>query len=270
MSASAERVAAYWGRDNLGTRILDALAGAGKNLAALTIDDLAPVDQFHAGGKAATVRLARMAGFKPRTRVLDVGGGLGGPARTLAVEFGCRVTVLDLTESYIQAGRLLTDRLGLAARVEHHVGDALHLSFDDASFDAVWTQNSGMNIENKAALYQGIHRVLRPRGTLAMQEPMAGLVQPLIFPTMWAEDAATSFLGTPGEMRAVIESTGFRVNAWDDVPAETPGAGANATPPSYGIQQLVMGDRLAEILRAGVQNRQENRVVLVQAVFLKV
>src|SRR2546425_680758 len=95
---------AYWGRDRLEEKILDALAAAGKNVDSLTIDDLAPADQFHGGGKGATERLARLAGLKPGTRVLDVGGGLGGPARTLAGQFGCRVTVVDLTESYVRTG----------------------------------------------------------------------------------------------------------------------------------------------------------------------
>src|SRR5437763_11188453 len=142
---------AYWGRDGLEEKILDALAAAGKNVDALTIDDLAPADQFHGGGKVATERLARLAGLKPGTRVLDVGGGLGGPARTLAVEFGCRVTVCDLTESYVRAGEALTARLGLADRVTHRVGDALAL--EPAAWDVVWTQNSGMNIADKERLY---------------------------------------------------------------------------------------------------------------------
>src|SRR5205807_4478711 len=98
MSGSDARATnAYWGRDGLERKILDALAASGKNVDALTIDDLALADQFHGGGKGATERLARLAGLKPDTRVLDVGGGLGGPARTLAGQFGCRVTVIDLT-----------------------------------------------------------------------------------------------------------------------------------------------------------------------------
>ena len=91
----------YWGRDGLGQSILDALAAAGKDLDALTIDDLAPMDHFHGGGKPSNTRLAHLAGLTPDLRVLDVGGGLGGPARKLAVEFGCHVTVVDLTESYM-------------------------------------------------------------------------------------------------------------------------------------------------------------------------
>src|SRR5262249_49443355 len=144
------------------------------------IDDLAPFDQFHGGGKGATDRLAGLAGFAPGTRGLDVGGGIGGPARALATEHGCQGTGIDPTESYVQAAQMLTDRLGLADRVTHQVGNALELPFEDGSFDAVWTQNSGMNIPDKERLYTGFHRVLRPGGRLAIQEPMAGPVQPMI------------------------------------------------------------------------------------------
>src|SRR5215208_4964097 len=147
----AERGAAdgYWGRAGLGQAILDALAAQGKDLDALTVDDLAPLDQFHGGGKGATQRLARLAELAPGTRVLDVGGGVGGPARTLAARFGCQVTLVDPTESYVLAGQMLTERMGLADRLTHRIGSALDLPFDDGSFDLVWTQNSGMNIADK-------------------------------------------------------------------------------------------------------------------------
>ena len=82
----------------------------------------------------------------------DVGGGLGGPARTLASLFGCKVIAIDLTESYVQAAEILTDRIGLGDRVKHYVGNALELSFDDGAFDVVWTQQSGMNIRDKERL----------------------------------------------------------------------------------------------------------------------
>jgi SAM-dependent methyltransferase len=257
----------YWGRDGLDQTILDTLTTAGKNLALLTIDDLAPLDHFHGGGKAATLRLARLANLPVGARVLDVGGGLGGPARTLAVEFGCHVTGIDLTASYVQAATMLTAQLGLSDRVTHHTGNALALPFDDGTFDVVWTQNSGMNIVDKERLYAGFHRVLRPGGLLALQEPMAGPVQPPIFPVMWARDITASFLRTPAEMHTLIEATGFQVHTWDDVTAETSGANPGATAPTYSIQRLVMGEALDAITKAGHRNRDEGRIVMVQAVF---
>ena len=257
----------YWGREELGQAILDALSASGKDLDALTIDDLAPFDQFHAGGKAATERLARLADLTPGTRVLDVGGGFGGPARTLAVAFGCHVTVVDLTDSYVRAGEMLTVRMGLGDHVTHQIGDALELPFDDGAFDVVWMQNSGMNIRDKRRLYAGVRRALRSGGRYALQEPMYGPVQPLIYPVMWARDASSSFLHTPADMRALIELAGFRTRAWDDVTAELAPPPAGDAAPTSTIQTIVMGDALPSITEALARNAAEGRMVNVQAVF---
>jgi ubiquinone/menaquinone biosynthesis C-methylase UbiE len=263
----ARAIDAYWGRENLAEAILAALTARGTNLDALTPDATAPVDQFHGGGKPATERLARLAGAGPGMQVLDVGGGFGGPARTLAVEFGCLVTTVDLTASYVRAAQALTTRMRLDDRVSHHIGNALALPFPDATFDLVWTQNSGMNIADKERLYAGFHRVLRPGGLLALQEPMTGPVAPLLYPVMWARDPSTTFLRAPAEMRAVIEAAGFRLRAWDDVTAETAGPTTAATIPAHSIQRLVMGDAIDEIIRVGHRNRDEGRLASIQAVF---
>ena len=259
----------YWERDGLEQAILDALRSVGKNLDALTVEDLAPVDQFHGGGKKATDRLARVAKLSPGLRVLDVGGGLGGPARTLAVEHGCHVTIVDLTESYVRAGAALTARLGLGDRVQHRVGDALALDVPAGVFDVVWTQNSGMNIADKERLYAGFARALRPGGHLVQQEPMAGHVQPLVFPVMWARDAGSSFLRAPDAMRAVIEAAGFRALTFDDVSAEIAGPASVDAIPRESVQRIIMGDALPGIVAAQQRNREERRIVMVQAVFEK-
>lgn len=256
----------HWERKDLSEAILDALTESGKNLNALTLDDLAPFDQFHGGGKAFTLRLARLAELKAGMQVLDVGGGLGGPARTLALEFGCHVTVIDLTESYVQAGKTLTDLTRLGDRVTHQLGNALELPFEDESFDVVWTQNSGMNIPDKEQLYAGFHCVIRPNGVLAIQEPISGPNQPPHFPVMWSRDGRNHFVRTPEQIQAVIEAAGFQVRKWDDV-TELREESVNPRP-IQSIQKLVMGEvLLAEIMRTGQLNEAEKRLVMAQAVF---
>ncbi|MCC6438455.1 MAG: methyltransferase domain-containing protein [Acidimicrobiales bacterium] len=271
--SDAERTARYWGREDLVRVVLDALRSAGKDLDALSADDLAATDQFHGGGRPATLRLAELAGLHEPTadgtprRVLDVGGGLGGPARTLAGRFGCIVTVIDLTDSYVQVAQELTARVGFSERVTHRVGDALDLPFPDASFDVVWTQNSGMNIADKETLYRGFRRVLRPGGTLAFQEPMAGELSPPHFPVMWADDESMHHVWAPEEVRALLGRLGFVERVWEYA-TESTSSGNAPPPPPHAVQRLIMGDeKLAAIAAANRRNLDEGRSCTVHAVF---
>ena len=186
----------------------------------------------------------------------------------LAVEYDCTVATLDLADSYVEVAALLTKQLGLSGKVVHQVGDALAVPFEDASFDVVWTQNTGMNIADKERLYEGFYRVLRKKGLLVLQEPMAGRVQPLIFPVMWANDEAASFLRSPQEMRALMERAGFRLKAWEDVTEEFAAVGCSPNPGTT-IQGLVAGQALATITEASRRNRVEGRLVAIQAVLEK-
>ena len=268
MSEDAEEsqsVSDHWNREGLAQLILDYLGSSGKSMDALTIEDLAPVDQFHTGGMRATLELAALAEITKGANVLDVGGGLGGPARTLATEFGCNVTVIDLAESYVEAADIFTERLGLGDQVKHHVGNGLDLPFEDGAFNLVWTQQSGMNIRNKERLYEGFHRVTAPGGKLVFQEFMAGQVQPIIFPVMWAKDSTTSFLRAPGEMRELIKGVGFRELVWEEISATPSDAGGPQ--PEQRVPEMVMGDDLPAILLAGKKNSEEGRVVRIRAVF---
>jgi ubiquinone/menaquinone biosynthesis C-methylase UbiE len=261
-----DAVRRHWDRGGLRAAIEEILRTTAPGSGMSTIEDLAPLDQFHGGGLGFTRRLADLAGLGPGMHVLDVGGGLGGPARTLAVERGCRVTVVDLAESYNDAGCLLTAHMGLDDRVSLLVGDALALPFPDGTFDVVWTQNSGMNIAAKERLYAGFRRVLAPTGVLAIQEPMAGPVAPPAYPLMWALEPAHDHVRSQAAMRAVIEAAGFRTLTWSEVQVERRSPGTPT--PGHTIQRLVMGDeQLAAIMRATLVNEAERRLVMVQAVF---
>ncbi len=271
----AQSVNANYTSGDLGETILAAVRAAGKDPNALRPEDLAPVDQFHIGGKQTTRELIERAGLHAGMHILDVGGGLGGPARSLATDVGCTVTVLDLAEEYCKVGEMLTTRMGLSDRVTFQHGDALTMPFADSSFDAVWTQHSTMNIENKERLYAEIYRVLHPGGRLALHEVMAGPVQPIHFPVPWAYDATISFLRPPDVVRLLLKETRFTEIAWVDVTAPALAwfqAGAarqvNASsPPPLGLH-LLLSD-FATRGRNQIRNLAEGRTTVIQGVFAR-
>jgi SAM-dependent methyltransferase len=266
------KVSSHYARHDLAESIFNALRQTGKDLDALTMDDLAPVDHLHVRGKQSTIELAKLAAIGAGQRILDVGGGLGGPARTLATLFGCDVTVVDLTEEYCRVGEMLTARVGLSDRVRHRYGNALALPFPDSSFDRVWTQHSTMNIEDKATIYAEFRRVLRHDGRYALHEIMQGETTPIHFPVPWARDPAISFLQPPQTQRGLIEAAGFSNLQWLD---ETANARdwydkrlqhASAGLPPLGVH-LILGEDIVAMSRNQIRNLNENRIAIVQGVF---
>lgn len=203
-------VSAHYTTVDLGAAILAAIRERGGDPERPTFEDLAPFDHFHNGGHPATLALLRLADPPRGARVLDVGGGIGGPARTLAHDLGCQVTVLDATPAFCEVGAMLTARVGLGDRVAFRHGSAVAMPFADGSFDLVWMQNVGMNIAEKGRLYTEIARVLKPGGRFALQEVLAGAAQPAHYPMPWAATAGESFLLTAEGLRDALATAGLR------------------------------------------------------------
>ncbi len=210
---------AHYSREGLSERLLGALAGSGKDPARLTRADLELLEEFHIRGREATRALAPAAGIGPGTGVLDVGSGIGGPARTLAAEYGARVTGLDLVGEYVRAAGVLSERVGLGDRVRFVQGSALDLPFPEASFDVVWTQHVTMNVEDKPRLLAECRRVLRPGGRLAFYEVFTGPGGEVVYPAPWADGPSISFMIPAGDFRRLLAEAGFSVDRWEDVTA---------------------------------------------------
>ncbi|WP_326519270.1 class I SAM-dependent methyltransferase [Acinetobacter sp. CAAS 2-6] len=270
-----EAIQTHYTRTDLGEIILSALERAGKDVNHLTPEDLAPIDEFHIRGRAATLELAQAAGLDSTKCVLDVGSGVGGTSRCLAQQFGCHVTGIDLTEEYCRAAAMLSSRIGLAHLTEFRQGDATQLPFPDQTFDVVWTEHVAMNIQDKAQLYHEMYRVLKPGGTLAIYDVLAGPSGPVLFPVPWARTPDTSFLVQPDELRKLLEETGFTITDWSDTTERARTWFVSLAEkiqkeglPSIGFH-ILMGADFKVMAQNQGRNLQEGRIVLAQIVARK-
>ena len=256
----------YAARD-IEARLLAAIRAAGLDPAQrLSPVELGALDHFHTGGLRASLELLELARIEAADRVLDVGAGLGGAARLIAVERGCRVDCLELSPDYCVGAALLNRLTGLEDRIAVHPGSALDLPFADASFDAAWMQNVGMNIADKRRLYAEIRRVLRPGGRFAFQEMAAGATPTAYFPLPWATDPADSILIPADAMRALLAASGFVEERFEDTSEEH-----LSRPTAAGPSPLTLGAYVDDLaLKAGNARRslQEGQVRLVRGVFV--
>jgi SAM-dependent methyltransferase len=265
------KVREHYSAPDLTDRIRSALATITSADQTLSVAQLAPLDQFHTRGLLATAELAGAVLLEPATRVLDLGCGIGGPARYLAATFGCNVIGVDLSPGFIDAATYLTARCGLSDRVMFRVGDALLLPFEDAVFDAVFLQHVAMNIADRAALYAEVRRVLRPRGRFATYDLVLrdGNV---VYPVPWARDAATSFLLSEGDTRAALERAGFEAVLWRD---DTQKAldwfkAAMAGPPPQGLSlSVVMGPEFPAMANNLARGIREGHLGVLSAVLTR-
>jgi len=250
-------------------RLKTALTVLGPEDRPLTPLQLSALDHFHTRGLAATAELANLAGVTADMSVLDVGSGVGGPARFLAATYGCRVTGLDLSEPFVDTARYLTERTGQSEQVSFETGSALELPFDDDCFDVVVLQHVAMNISDRTRLYCEVRRVLRLGGRFATFDVVSISGEPQ-YPLPWARTPATSFLLTAAATREVIEPAGFRTLVWQD---DTEAAKswfaqlrASEPPPALNLG-VVMGPDFVQLSGSLGRNLIEGRLGILTAVF---
>jgi ubiquinone/menaquinone biosynthesis C-methylase UbiE len=216
-----DKVARHYHHGRLEEAILQALRASGKDVDHLRAADLSGADEFHLGWRAATVELAADLSLTTQDRVLDVGAGLGGPARFFAEARGCKVTGIDLSPEYVEVANALSSRCGLDALTSFQQGSALAQPFADASFDVATVIHVGMNIEDKAQLFRELRRVLRAGARLGVYDIMHTERGELCYPMPWAETLETSFVAAPTLYKQLLVAAGFVVEAEHDRTALT-------------------------------------------------
>jgi ubiquinone/menaquinone biosynthesis C-methylase UbiE len=212
MTTAAPDIVAHYGRGGLLARLKAALAADGADPERPTIDSLAPYDQFHSRGIEANHAMVGLMEAGPTDHLLDIGSGVGGPARVIATRFGCRVTGIDLTPEFCEVACALTQSVGLQDQVAFELGDALRMPFADATFDGAYSMNVSMNIADKEGFYREIRRVLKPGGWLVLSELTRGDGPELDYPTSWAASAESSFLATAESTRRSLLRAGFEID----------------------------------------------------------
>jgi len=206
-------VAAHYGREGLIEVIMEGLRASGAAMEDLTPEDLAPVDEFHTAGRITTLKAFEMMPVAPGMHILDAGSGIGGTARCLARDYGCRVTGIDITPEYVDAARRLTELMRLAGSCAFHLGSVVDMPFEDGHFDAAISFHVAMNIEDRAAFYDELARVLPSGAPLCIFDVMKGPAGGMRYPVPWSETADTSFLKSRDETCDFIERAGFDIVA---------------------------------------------------------
>lgn len=207
--AETGSIADHWGTGDVLARILGAMKAAGIDPATVTVEQLAPVDHFHARGLPATADLANVLPVRAGDRLLDIGCGIGGPARYFAQRFDCAVDGVDITEPFVVAGARLTEMVGLADRVTIRLGDGQRLPYPDAVFDGAYAQHVTMNVADREGFFREAFRVLKPGAFFALTEHGLGEAGAPHHPLPWSDDGAGAFLLPPSDSVALLARAGF-------------------------------------------------------------
>jgi len=257
--------------------IQTAITKLGKTVDSVTIEDLAPVDEFHIGGRLATQHFLDQLNFSERDHILDVGCGLGGASRFVANKYKNYVTGIDLTQEYIETGKALCSWVKLDKYITLQQGSALSSPFQDETFDGSYMMHVGMNIEDKAQLFTEIYRVLRPGSFFGVYDVMRLKDGELIYPVPWATDRSTSKLATPDEYRQALADAGFEITKennrrdfaldfFKQLRAKTEASGG---PPPLGLHTL-MQESTTEKIKNMINNISEGYIAPVEVIARKI
>ena len=268
-------IADHWAKGDVFARIASAFEGISKSLDAVTLEDLAPVDHFHARGFPATVELADRLPIKADQHIVDIGCGLGGPARYIANRFHCKVSGLDITQPFVDAGNKLTALLRMEDQVSIRHGDGQRLPYGDASFDGAYTQHVTMNVANRPRFFSEAHRVLKSGAFFALTEHGLGPNGDPHYPVPWSEDGSGAYLVPPSETRALLETAGFEDIVLEDTGAKYLAAykaviekAEKGMLPPLGLH-ILMGETASQKTRNAARNIEEGRTHPIQVVCRK-
>jgi SAM-dependent methyltransferase len=270
-----DSLTAHYAQTNLRGRIERACTRLEVDPEKMTLTDMSNFDQVHIRGLEATLEIGDLAGLKPGMRVLDLGSGLGGPARTMAAEFGCEVVGLDIVKEFCRTADLLTEWAGMTDQVSFRIGDMRSSPFEDGEFDVVVTQHAIMNVKKKPDLFEEVHRVLKPAGGFFLYEICGENDRGLQYPLPWAGTSKMSFLPSTESLKAQLTEAGFTETYWADVSAKAldwyddlaNSPSVADEPPRAPSIAIVLGPEAAKKTRNVERSLREGRIQLIQTLY---
>jgi SAM-dependent methyltransferase len=271
-----QEISNHYTHGNLVAAIRSGIESLGKTIDSVSVDDLAPVDEFHIGGRRASEDFLGQLDLSPERHVLDIGCGLGGAARFVASQYGCRVTGIDLTLEYVETAKVLCGWVRLDNRISLHQGSALSMPFADHAFDRAYMLHVGMNIDDKAKLCSEVSRVLRSNSLFGIYDVMRIGDGELTYPVPWATTAASSAVAEPAQYRNALQAAGLTVIAernrrdfalafFDHLRARAAAAGG---PPPLGLH-ILMGRTTPDKVQNMIQNISNGRIAPVELIAQK-
>ena len=273
--ADRNSISDHWATGDVFSRIVDAMKAAGIDPETVTVEQLAPVDHFHARGFPATIELADTLPIRAGQRLVDIGCGIGGPARYMAQRFGCRVDGVDITAPFVDAGNKLTALVGMqdAVTIEH--GDGQELPYANQTFDGGYTQHVTMNVPDRSAFFSEAFRVLKPGAFFALTEHGLGELGDPHHPLPWSEDGSGAYLMRPADTVAMLEQSGFSdIQVTDTGEKYLQGdlraieLAEKGEAPAFGVH-ILLGKLAPQIVRNAARNIQEGRTHPVQIICRK-
>ena len=261
-----QTVSEHYSNKGLLDKIYKGLEKLGIDKNQLTQSDLSSFDEFHIGGSEGTLMLAEKLTMNASSSVLDIGCGIGGPARFLSSEFGCKVSGIDLTADFVNTGNSLTDQVGLSDKVKLIEASALNIPFADNSFDVSYMIHVGMNIADKDVLFSEAFRVTKPGGVFGIYDVMLIGNYELQYPLPWAVEEDGNAIASATDYISALIKAGFSLKHEDDktdfannffkkMSARTD---SPESPPPVGLH-LLMGDlttqkirNMAKLIKSGI------------------
>ena len=261
-----QTVSEHYSNKGLLDKIYKGLEKLGIDKNQLTQSDLSSFDEFHIGGSEGTLMLAEKLTMNASSSVLDIGCGIGGPARFLSSEFGCKVSGIDLTADFVNTGNSLTDQVGLSDKVKLIEASALNIPFADNSFDVSYMIHVGMNIADKDVLFSEAFRVTKPGGIFGIYDVMLIGNCELQYPLPWAVEEDGNAIASATDYISALIKAGFSLKHEDDKTDFANGffekmsasMGTSEGPPPVGLH-LLMGDlttqkikNMAKLIKSGI------------------